>query len=116
VKLGQHVGGVADAREAIRLGPRTALTFYNAARVFAQAAEAVERDTEQPAPRREQTAVSYRDEASERLEEALRLLPDDEERARFWQKYVRSDGALANPLRRSPRFLALAQQYERPAQ
>jgi serine/threonine protein kinase/tetratricopeptide (TPR) repeat protein len=111
-RLGRYAEGVTDAREAVRLGPKTSHTYYNAARVFAQAAIAVEREADRPSEPREQLAVQYRDEAVDRLTDALYSLPDDEARARFWQNTVRLDSALMQPLRRSPRFVTLAARYE----
>ncbi|MBI1917002.1 MAG: tetratricopeptide repeat protein [Planctomycetes bacterium] len=117
VKLGKPIEGVREAREALELGPPTERLFYNAARVFAQAS-AVEAALAQSSRGSWDKSEDYREEAVRRLVQALALVKE-QQRAEFWRKTVRPDsgdlkGALY-PLRRSPRFADLAEQYDRPA-
>src|SRR5262249_32959044 len=113
-RAGQYAEALADARHAVRLMPDDYRTLYGAARVFAQAAGRPP-ETEQLArvPRAVPTREQCRDTALDLLGLALRNAPD-ERRARFWQT-IQGDAAL-NPIRRSPRFNALADQYARPTQ
>jgi len=64
---------VADAKTAVRLGPRTPRLLYNAARVHAQCGE--------------------HDRALELVRQSLDLVPE-EERAAFWSAYVKKDVAM----------------------
>jgi tetratricopeptide (TPR) repeat protein len=100
VCLGRPADAVADARTALRLGPQDSRLFYNAARIFAQAAV------------RQESGSGYRDEALEWLTRALDLLGEDR-RVEFWRQCVRSDRALSS-LRFSPGFARLAALYDRP--
>jgi tetratricopeptide (TPR) repeat protein len=109
VKLGRSAEGVAEARKALELGPPTPGLFYNAARVFAQAA-ALEKS--QPSRSAWRTGDEYRETAVDYLRRALALLESDEKRAEFWHEVVRRDGALS-PLQRSYRFADLAEYYNR---
>jgi serine/threonine protein kinase/predicted Zn-dependent protease len=117
VLLGQHRAGIADAEEALRLGPgrpelreRLALS-YNAACVYAQAAGQAGAAAREPG---QQEAVrKYEDRALELLRQCLDLLPVPQR-----EPYVRqalSDPAFG-PLRHSPAFRELVAEYSRPTQ
>jgi serine/threonine protein kinase/tetratricopeptide (TPR) repeat protein len=78
---------IADADEALRLGPRTPRLIYNAARIHAQAAGAND------------------SRVFELISEALALLPV-EQRSGFWTVQIRTDAALS-AIRKQPRFLQM---------
>jgi tetratricopeptide (TPR) repeat protein len=112
VKLGQYRQAVADAEEAIRRGPRSERTLYNAARIYAQAVGKV--DAETGATRPTGTAVlraRYESRALELIRQALDLHSASERRA-FWQEFIMPDGAL-QPIRRAPGLVRLAERYAR---
>jgi tetratricopeptide (TPR) repeat protein len=104
VRLGHDVrAAVADAEEAVRLGPRQSHTLYNAARTYAQAvgrfdARTTPRDL--PLARRGQ----YQDRAVQLLRQAIAHVPAAR-RAAFW-KTIEPDAAL-DPIRRGAGFLQL---------
>ena len=87
VTLGRVREGVADAAEALRLGPESPRLLYNAARVYAQSTG----------------PDSWR--ALDLIRQALRLLPADQRRS-FWTTHIRKDSAML-ALRRQPSFLEL---------
>jgi tetratricopeptide (TPR) repeat protein len=109
VKLGLYREGVADAREALRLGPPTPRLLYNAARTFAQAGAAAAADPRLGSRLGPQTRAAYQDEALRLLRGALERLPA-KERSDFWRRHVRKDGAL-RPIRRASQFSRLAAVY-----
>ena len=78
---------VADAEEAVRLGPPSPRLLYNAARIHAQSAK--------PGDTR----------AFELISEALSLLPADQ-RVAFWTTQIRSDAAM-NAIRNQPEFIQM---------
>jgi hypothetical protein len=100
--LGKVEEGVADAEAALKHGPRTHRLVYNASRIYAQAAAAVQTAPGVPATRMER----YEARARELLGQALGLLPAGQ-RPKFWGEVVLQDNALAL-LRRRPAFAALA--------
>jgi serine/threonine protein kinase/tetratricopeptide (TPR) repeat protein len=87
VSLGRRDEALADADQALRLGPPSPRLLYNAARIKAQCGLANEA------------------QALELIRKALDLLPA-EQRAAFWATNIRADSALQS-LRRQPRFLRL---------
>ena len=84
---GRYREATRDAAESIRLGPPSPRLFYNAARIYALCPD--------PNPRR----------ALELIQQALHMLPDDQQRD-FWTKNIRTDSALA-ALRQRPAFIQL---------
>jgi tetratricopeptide (TPR) repeat protein len=113
VRAGRCREAVEDAARALRLGPRQNRTLYNAARVFAQAAQKLEADPG------EQTAVGraerlqYQEQALTLLGEAVELLPEDR-RASFCRQTLERDPALSS-LRRSPGYRKLVAGHDPPA-
>jgi tetratricopeptide (TPR) repeat protein/tRNA A-37 threonylcarbamoyl transferase component Bud32 len=110
-KIGQYRPAVADAGEAVRLGPRTPRQLYNAARVFALAVGAIDAE---PAPRAragQQLRYDCQQRALSLLAKALAETPA-KERPDFWADYVKADPAL-QAIRPSPGFARLAAQYDR---
>lgn len=110
---GQHRLAVADAEESLRLGGPDQRTAYNAARIYAKAAETAFAE----APRRNlglaRTADDYQDRAQALIRLAIERLPADR-RAAFWRDVVQPDPALA-AIRRRPKFSQLASPSERQA-
>ena len=104
VRLGQDVrGAVGDAEEAIRLGPETSRTLYNAARTYAQA---VGRFDARTIPRDLPLATRgrYQDRAVQLLRQAIVHVPAAQ-RGLYW-KTIEPDAAL-DPIRRSAGFVQL---------
>ncbi len=89
-KLGRHAEAIQDAAAALRQGPSSPRLFYNAARIYAQC----------PGP--------YAGQATELIQRALELLPDDQRRV-FWSTNIQKDAALA-ALRHHPSFIRLESQ------
>jgi tetratricopeptide (TPR) repeat protein len=100
VQLGQVSQALADAREALRVGPGSSRLSYNAARVLARASALAEKRT---GP---QGREGLGREAVALLSDALRRLPA-KQRAEFWRTRVLADLAL-QPLRSTPAFQRLA--------
>jgi serine/threonine protein kinase/tetratricopeptide (TPR) repeat protein len=101
---------VADARASTQARADDPRLLYNAARVYCQAAAALE--AKPVRSKSEWTkAGSYRVESIELIARSLDLLPADE-RSRFWKQVVRADKAL-EPIRKSKKFLALEAQVDR---
>ena len=95
--------------------PRTANAkdprlLYNAARVYCQAAAALEAD---PARSQSEWAAAgrYRVESLALIVRSLGLMPEAE-RAQFWTQVIRGDAAL-EPIRKSKKFLELEAQVAR---
>jgi tetratricopeptide (TPR) repeat protein len=107
VKLGHYAEGVADAEAALKQGPRTAELSYGAARVFAQAASAVQ--VNHDGTDRDRRALElrgrYRRRALDLLSQALRGPPAGGPE-RSWRERVRNDRAF-DAIRREPRFYRL---------
>jgi serine/threonine protein kinase/Tfp pilus assembly protein PilF len=80
---------IADAEEALRLGPKAPRLLYNAARIYAQS----------------ERASDVESKAFELISEALASFPE-ERRAAFWNSQVRTDAALES-IRKHPRFLQM---------
>jgi tetratricopeptide (TPR) repeat protein len=91
--LGQYRQAVADAAEALRLGPSSPRLYYNAARIYAWC----------PGP--------YPKRALELVQQALNLLPAEERRG-FWTTHIQRDQAFTS-LRRYPLFSALDTELSR---
>jgi len=120
VKFGQIRESIADADEALRLGravvrlggPESIRLFYNAARIYAQAAGRIDADARQPSYRAAWTRYAYQDRAVDLLRQALDLVPVDK-RAAFWRETIHSDDAL-EPIAPSRAFVQLASPYAKP--
>jgi tetratricopeptide (TPR) repeat protein len=112
VKVGQYRQAVADAEEAIRRGPRTDRTLYNAARIYSQAAGKVDAEAAAKGLAGASALRSrYEGRAVELIRQALDLHSAPERRA-FWQEFIGPDGAL-QPIRRTPEFARLTKIYAR---
>jgi tetratricopeptide (TPR) repeat protein len=116
--LGRYQEAVADAEQALRLGPETASLLADAARTYALAVGQVdaERSRLPPlAPRSQIDAarrlrLEYVDRAVKLLRAALDGLKSDPQRAEFWRERVLRDPAL-EPIRTNAGFARLAAQY-----
>jgi eukaryotic-like serine/threonine-protein kinase len=84
--MGRYREAIQDAAQAVRLGPPSPRLLYNAARIFAQSPE------------------SDPQHAVDLIQQALSLLPDDQQRRAFWSTHIRKDAAMV-ALRRRPLFL-----------
>jgi tetratricopeptide (TPR) repeat protein len=109
VKLGRYRDAVENAEEALWLGPATARLRYNAARVFAQAAQKADLDRTQQDEQRRYLCLQYQERAMALLREAIEALPA-EQRGRLWAATVCHDGAFAS-LRTSSSFRELAVRF-----
>jgi len=101
---------IADARASAQAKTKDPRLLYNAARVYCQAAAALEAD-----PARSQRewagAGRYRVESLALIVQSLGLMPEAE-RARFWTQVIRADAVL-EPIRKSRKFLELDAQFAR---
>ena len=101
---------LADARASAHGGARDPRLLYNAARVYCQAAVALE-----ARPGRSSSdwvaAGSYRVESLNLIVRSLGLLSEDE-RSRFWTQVICADTTL-EPIRKSKKFLDLEDQMTR---
>ncbi len=102
VKLGFHQEGVADSKEAMRLGPASHRLSYKAARVCGQAVEKAEADRS-PLPNRGQLISEYQDLAVAYLRTAMEQLPESD-RKMFWQD-VQKDYIAFSALQRTNVYL-----------
>jgi tetratricopeptide (TPR) repeat protein len=109
--LGQSRPAVADADEALRLGPRTSRTVYNAARTYAQVAGLPAEGAGGVGSRAWALRAQSEGRALQLLREAVELLPESR-RAAFWRSSVQADPALI-PIRRTTEFRGLEAQYSR---
>jgi tetratricopeptide (TPR) repeat protein len=109
VKLGRYQDAVLNAEEALRLGPTSARTAYNAARVFAQASLKAGEDKSLPNARGRELCLAYQERAVALLREALAALPVGEKNA-YWSSQIRRDSAL-NPIRTCKGFGSLAAEF-----
>jgi tetratricopeptide (TPR) repeat protein len=112
-RLGNHQAAVADAEQALRLGPKAFRTLFNAACIYAQAIAGVEAGPRGQSRSQQRLGLRYQHRALDLLRQALSLLDDDEQRLKFWRTYIQKNNTL-NPIRRSPRFLQLAAEHARP--
>jgi tetratricopeptide (TPR) repeat protein len=99
VRLGRLRDGVTDAEKALSLGEPAPRLFYNAGRIYAQAA--IVAGTE--ARKKGQDAVAivnrFQDRAVVLVREALKRTPADR-RAAFWRDSIQADPALRTLRRR----------------
>lgn len=114
VQLGDWKSAVRDTEEALRQGLKqnqaSSRLFYNAARVYSQSAGRIDED---PVASRDATLkqqrLEFEKEALRLLSEAMKLEQIDE-RAKFWDEYIRNDPGLRQ-IRRTPEFARLNEQY-----
>jgi serine/threonine protein kinase/Flp pilus assembly protein TadD len=111
VQLRKPREAVADAAASARANPGDPRQSYNAARVYCQAAACLESDPSRLGGAWN-AAGRYRVEALALIARALELTPEPD-RARFWAQVVRPDSAL-DPIRRTPKYLALEARATRP--
>jgi tetratricopeptide (TPR) repeat protein len=105
----QYEAAIEDAKAALERGANDPRTHYNAARIYAKAATAINADN----PRRSSRplAETYQDRAQTLIRMALERMPA-EDRGEFWKTVVEADPALS-ALRQRPKFSQLAGQFGR---
>ncbi len=113
---GQYRAATADAEESLRKTSQgDSRILYNAARIYARAAEAVASSSVAKRPMGSTALIeTYRERALSLLQSAVERLPR-ERRQSFYRDVIQSDPALA-AVRQSPQFARLAGQVGRPAQ
>jgi tetratricopeptide (TPR) repeat protein len=101
VLLGEYRIAVTDAEKAMTQGEPTPRILYNAARIYAQAAEHVVAE----APRRglssSRLSSGYKGRAQALLRQALERTPAGEQRATLWRDVIQPDPALRTIFRYS---------------
>jgi tetratricopeptide (TPR) repeat protein len=112
VQLRQYREAVADADKARGLDPGNSRTLFNAACVYAQAAEGAEADRDLPTQSRLGQRSRFEEQAVELLRAALKAFPADGSKG-FWQE-VRGASAL-RAIRTNPGFLKLDREYAEPS-
>jgi hypothetical protein len=92
VKLGDLHNGLADADKALKGEPKEPRLWYQAARVYAQAAAHLQA---KPGQEARQAAIRshYQERAVKLLRTALSLVPVAE-RPAYWREHVMQDAAL----------------------
>ncbi len=104
--------GVEEAKEGVWRAPRSSRLRYLAARVLAQAAATAAADLRLGAAASERRR-EYEIQAVGQLREALALIEEPAERARFWQNNVLGDRLLV-PVWYCPEFVELAKKFPTP--
>jgi tetratricopeptide (TPR) repeat protein len=99
VRLGQLSEGLADAEQAVSLGPLTPRLLYNAGRIYAQAALVAGTEARKKGQEAVALVNRYQDRAVMLVREALKRLPADR-RASFWRDSIQADAALSTLRRR----------------
>jgi tetratricopeptide (TPR) repeat protein/tRNA A-37 threonylcarbamoyl transferase component Bud32 len=99
VRIGDHRGAVADAREALRLGQANSRVKYNAARIYAMAAPVVAAEVGPDARRARLLASHYQDLALQLIREAWEG-EAPEKRPEFWSQTIEPDPAFKSIRRR----------------
>jgi serine/threonine protein kinase/Tfp pilus assembly protein PilF len=108
-KRGQYQLAVQDADQALRVGPRNDRLVYNAARVYALAAAAVQISGPGTEVKARILFDHYARQAVTLIREAIEHLPELQ-RSTFWRDTVHEDAAL-NAIRRTTAFEELAAAY-----
>jgi tetratricopeptide (TPR) repeat protein len=114
VRLGEYREAVADAKAALRLGPRDSRLFWNAARIYAQAAGKLDADAARWDREAAELRSQYEQQAVQLLRQAIELNPAVG-RTAFWRDYIEADKVALNPIRNSLGFARLAAEYSGPA-
>ena len=104
--LGDHRAAVADADEALGRGSPTSRALYNAARIYARAADVAAAEAPRAGLAMLRATEDYRDRAQALLRRSLEALPADR-RGPFLRDVIPADPAFAT-LRRRPKFGQLA--------
>jgi tetratricopeptide (TPR) repeat protein len=106
-RLGRYQQAVADAEEALRQGPRSAVRLvYNVARVYVLIVAHMD-SSKAPANRRDRDSRSiYQDRALALLGDAVTLTPAAQ-RSTFWRECIEAD-AVFDAIRHDPRYVRLA--------
>ena len=113
VRVGPYREAVADAEEAIRLGPATPFLLYNAARIFSLASYRIELEAAgKPDVQTRERRRQHEDRALTLLAQALESLPA-QQRLQFWHESIEKDTAL-NPIRVRDGYKQLAGRYASP--
>ncbi|MBV8432072.1 MAG: protein kinase [Solirubrobacterales bacterium] len=99
MSLGDRRAAMADAESALRLGKPTATLVYDAARIYALAAQSVASEARQKGRAAMIPMNRYQDRALALLAEARRQLPPGR-RDEFWCNQVQADPALRSLLPR----------------
>jgi tetratricopeptide (TPR) repeat protein/tRNA A-37 threonylcarbamoyl transferase component Bud32 len=99
---GDHAAAAADAREATKYSAGNARDLYNAARVYALAATAANKETGEKGRQARIVAGKYEDAALQLIRQAFEHQPPDK-RAAFWRNTVQPDPAW-NAIRRRIKF------------
>lgn len=108
-RFGQHEAAVADAEQALELGPQTPRMLFNSARIYAQATQGLGRGVVQRLPPVMKQYADYQSRAIALLREALELSPV-EERRQFWEESVKADRHLS-PIAGAAAFARLESLY-----
>ena len=112
-RLGEYAGAESDARQAVRLGPKTARHMWNAARVCAEVLYRSDLDPNRRNSHALSARVDNQAQAVAWLRQALELTPAPE-RASFWQSKIEGDPVFG-PIRSSPAYGELRARYSGPA-
>ena len=99
VRLGDHRAAAVDAREALRLGKASPRDTYNAARIYAMAAQVAAAEVGEKGRSSRLLPPRYQDIAVHLIRDALaREAP--EKRELFWRETIQNDPALKSIRRR----------------
>jgi tetratricopeptide (TPR) repeat protein len=107
VLLGRPEQGVANALEALKLGPADSRHCYNAARIYSRAVGQFGEGRSDPESRDQ--CREWQERAVQLLRRSLSLRPTAG-RSSFWRECVLADSAF-KPLQRSAAFAQLAAEY-----
>ena len=93
VRLGDYRAAVVAAEESLRHPPATPRRAYNAARIYAQAAQAAASDVKRQGRDVVVLVNKYQDRAVDLANQALRQTPAAD-RAEFWRSQIQADPAM----------------------
>lgn len=109
VKLGQYQEGANDAEAALRLGSDSPGKLLTAARAFALGITQIDADEKILGKKRLELREQYQGRALQLVRQTMEKYPSNE-RAGFWDKYVRTEPDLKS-LRKIPEFVELDKEY-----
>ncbi len=109
VVLGQWKEAVADAEAALEAKPTLPRHWYNAARIYAQAAARVDPDPARSTNLTREQRRRFENRAVHLLRLACEASPLDQ-RTAFWKEYVQADPAL-KPVKQGAAYAQLAAKY-----